>query len=118
MECYNTALVNKYLDERDKIVEEDRLLDSLARDDAEHRLLLDYKSDEYTKIFDFIYDNTFFHNQFDKFINSVIKSASVESIENFQKFIREMAYETARKEIKKSWEDNSNETNRVLRQPH
>lgn len=101
MYCHNTALLNAHLRENDKIVEQDRYIDSLAREKAEELVQSIPDGDNYQLIITGIYDNEIFTKQFDELVHAVVNNASIESVENLQKFIFEMAYEVARKSLEK-----------------
>lgn len=102
MSYYNEVLLNSHLRKMDRVIEMDIAIDKEAREQGEILIQSAPNQDGFDSIMEFISGNDFFITQFNTLIHSTINNASVESVENLQKFMFEMAYEVARKKIEKS----------------
>lgn len=103
MPCFVTGDLNRYLDEQEKEEQREKDTDYLAQEEAERIVQSDPTGIQFRNLMEFISDDIGAVNDLEKFIHAVINNASVENIENLQKFMLQMAYKIARENIEKEY---------------
>lgn len=105
MQCQATSALSTYLDEEDRVYNEEKRLYALADEKAKELLKVKPEAGKVNQIMNSVYDNAYFELEFDKILYEVTNKPTAKSAKKLQKFMYESAFELALKQVRKSNEN-------------